>query len=256
MEINIDQLLKGKATKIREAEYYPTAKYIEPFIERMNKIPGIKYKAEVELPKQITYTKKDDIDFDDITYNRVWLQAILPEEFDMEDHEQVIGLVYGLDVRKPIIKFYKGGLNNACTNLCVFNPESLFVQELKESINYKTIDFLVEQTNELHVFLTHLHGITITPDDRDEALGSWIRKCINYSYSNGISKAKLSTSLAVEAYKLLFVNTESEYFVDTNETADMFTIYNAFTDLITHKDKDIINKCEKVLALKSILALE
>ena len=41
---------------------------------------------------------------DDVTYNRVWIQAVLPDEYCFENHQEVIGMVYGLDVRKPIYK--------------------------------------------------------------------------------------------------------------------------------------------------------
>ena len=36
----------------------------------------------------------------------------------IRDSDEVVGLVYGLDVRKPVVKIYRGGLNRACTNLC------------------------------------------------------------------------------------------------------------------------------------------
>lgn len=35
----------------------------------------------------------------------------------------------------------------------------------------------------------------------------------------------------------------------------MFTVYNAFTQIITDDDKDIMNKVEKTLLLKTILEL-
>ena len=36
---------------------------------------------------------------------------------------------------------------------------------------------------------------------------------------------------------------------------DMFRIYNAFTELISNKDKDIMNECEKTLLVKDIIGL-
>ena len=37
MKINIEDLLKGKATIIKDREYLPTKSYVEPFLERMSK---------------------------------------------------------------------------------------------------------------------------------------------------------------------------------------------------------------------------
>ena len=122
MEITIDELLAGKGTRIKNNEYFPTAGYVEPFLERMSKFTN-DFRVQVKLPDQITLTNEGNINKDDVTYNRVWIQAVLPDEYCFENHQEVIGMVYGLDVRKPIYKIYKGGLNMACTNLCIFNPD-------------------------------------------------------------------------------------------------------------------------------------
>ena len=37
MELTIDQLLRGKATRIKEKEYFTTEQYVVPFLERMSK---------------------------------------------------------------------------------------------------------------------------------------------------------------------------------------------------------------------------
>ena len=35
MEINFEQLLAGKATRIKEKEYFTTEAYVTPFMERL-----------------------------------------------------------------------------------------------------------------------------------------------------------------------------------------------------------------------------
>jgi len=258
MEITIDDLLKGKATKIKDKAFYETEAYVTPFLDRMQKITN-DFKVKVELPDQITVTKKEDIDFDDITYNRVWIQGILPQEYDIDNHQDVIGMVYGLDVRKPIVKFYRGGLNRACCNLCVLNPSYLHVQELEVSkaINFLGLDHIINKTNEIKAFLNKLHNIPFSRDEQNinENLGMWVRNTLDLSYDNSISKAKLATSMAVDAYKLLFKDAKSPYFVNPGRNTDMFNVYNAFTELISNKDKDIMNKCEKILLVRDIIGL-
>ena len=98
MQISIDQLMNGKATRIGKRAYLPTAAYVEPFIERMSKFTK-DFIVEVELPKQVTRTVDGDVNADDITYNRVLIQAVMPESCSFDNHDEVIGMVYGLDVR-------------------------------------------------------------------------------------------------------------------------------------------------------------
>lgn len=259
MDIQLEQLLKGKQTRIKDKEYFETEVYVNPFLERMSKITS-DFKVKVELPDQVTLTKEGDVNLEDITYNRVWVQAVLPEQYDVDNHQDVIGMVYGLDTRKPIVKFYRGGLNRACTNLCVFNPDYLDVQELQpeSAIDYRPLDSLINKANEIKVFLEKLHGITFPRDNQfiNEQLGMWVRNCLNIPYHNGINNVKLATSTAIDAYKLLFEKDSSEYYVPVTSNTDMFNVYNAFTELISNdKDKDIMNKCEKTLLLKNILGI-
>ena len=55
MDITLDQLLKGKETKIRKAEFYNTKAYIEPFLDRLSKITD-NFDVKVQLPDQVTIT--------------------------------------------------------------------------------------------------------------------------------------------------------------------------------------------------------
>lgn len=259
MKLELSELLKGKATKIKDREYFQTEAYVTPFLERMQKITS-DFRVEVKLPDQITVTKKEDLDFDDVTYNRVWIQAVLPESYTVENHDEVIGMVYGIDTRKPVAKFYRGGLNRACTNLCVFSPSYLAVQEMKsaEAISFKSLDNIMDKANEIKVWLDKLHSISFSRDyvNINESLGRWVRNALHVKYENGFSPVKLGVPNVVDAYKLLFEDAKSPYYVSADRDTDMFNVYNAFTEIISNKDqKDIINKCEKVLLLKDILSI-
>ena len=259
MDIQLDALLKGKQTRIKDKEYFETEAYVNPFLERMSKITS-DFRVKVELPEQVTFTKEGNLNLEDITYNRVWIQAVLPQQYDVDNHQDVIGMVYGLDTRKPMVKFYRGGLNRACTNLCVFNPDYLDVQEMQpeSAINYSPLDILIHKANEIKVFLDKLYNETFPTDNQyiNEQLGMWVRNCLHMQYYNGINNVKLATSTAIDAYKLLFEKDDSDYLVSTGTATNMFNIYNAFTELISNdRDKDIMNKCEKTLLLKSILGV-
>ena len=253
MEITIDELLKGKATRIKKKEYFPTKAYVEPFLDRVSRVTD-KFIVKVETPEQITTNEGAE----DITYNRVWIQGVLPDNYIVDNHEEVIGMVMGLDVRKPIAKFYRGGVNRACCNLCVFDPSFLECQEIypEAALDYKSVDTLINKASELKQWLNTLYNTTFERSEQNinESLGIWVRRCLDMSFSNGFGKVKLAVSTAIDAYKLLFANSESDYYVPKGENTSLFNIYNAFTDIISNdKDKDIMNKAEKCLLLKDII---
>ena len=253
MKISIEDLLKGKATIIKDREYLPTKSYVEPFLERMSKFTD-DFRVEVRLPDQIT--KLDSTE--DITYNRVWIQAVLNEVYD--NHDEVIGFLYGLDARKPVAKIYRGALNCAYTNLCIFNPSFLNVQELEPNtaIDYKPINTLMEQTNDIKVWLDRLSNTFFSRDKESiqRELGRWVYNSMTRSYDEGYGKESLADSSPKTAFKKLFIDAKSPYYISEDvDQVDMFTVYNAFTQIITDDNKDIVNKAEKTLLLKSILEL-
>ncbi len=257
MEVTLEQLLQGKGTLIKNKEYWPTAAYVNPFIKRLETIVE-RFEIKVETPSQITLTKDGQINTQDITYNRVWIQGVLPENYRVDNHDDVIGMVYGLDVRKPIVKFYRGGLNRACTNLCVFSPDSLSARELnpEEAIDYRPLDTMIKQANTIKDFLESLHKTQFSREasNLNEHLGMWMRRSWAMEYDNGVTKASIAASVVEGAFKLLFEKESSSYFVPRDQNTDMFNVYNAFTELISNdKDKDIMNKVEKTLLLKRIL---
>lgn len=259
MELSIEELLKGKATIIKGKEYLNTEAYVVPFLERMSKFTN-DFRIQAKLPDQISITKKEDLNLEDTVFNRVWIQAVMPEEYSFDNHQEVIGMVYGLDTRKPVVKIYRGALNMACLNLCVFNPSFLSVQELEpeKAISFKCIQPLMEQTSDIKVRLDKLSETEVPYDERliNENLGSWIRNTLSASFDNGYGKVKLASTTAVDAYKLLYEKKESPYYVKPGETTSMFNVYNAFTELISNADtKDIINKAEKTLLLTDILGI-
>lgn len=250
MDITIDELLQGKATQIKNKNYFPTKQYVEPFLERLEKYTDY-FKVSVKLPQQLTLEKTNP----DITYNRVLVQAILKNEFNaIDNHEEVVGLLYGLDTRKPIVKMYRGSINCACTNLAIFNPLALRVQDLlpESPIDFKPADEMLNYINDTSLWIKTLQNTYWEREDEtiERNLGKWIINSIDNKY-NGVS---LSPGVAIKAYKLLFDDEESPYFVSKREEVCMFDVYNAFTQTIRDEiDKDLVNFPEKTLLLRQIL---
>lgn len=258
MDIDINALLKGKPTVIKNKEYLSTEAYVEPFLERLQKYTD-DFRIHVQLPDQYTKTIEGDINTDDITYNRVYIEAVMPDEMCYTGHDKVIGMVMGLDVRKPVAKFYNGAMNSACTNLCVFSPDYLNCQaiEPQQAIDYKPLDKLIQMKDDTKKLLTILHQTKFNNSiaEQEKHLGQWVRNVMLASYDNGFSPVKFSVDNAVQAYKSLFMKEDSDYY-QTNSEVNMFDVYNAFTQQITNardKSKDIINIFEKTLLLRQIL---
>lgn len=255
MELNLEQLFKGKATRIKENEYFTTEQYVTPFIKSVSKLTD-NFIINVKPANQISLTKNGEVNFEDIIYNRVWIQGVLPDEFAWDNHKRVISMLYALDTRKPVVKFYTGALNMACLNLCVFNPEMLSVSELEpeSAINYSFLRNILSITDDIHTTLDKLSSMEFKKESIYNDLGHWVDNCIKSKISNGFGTVKLAESSPIEVYKNLFYNKKSKYFTE-DDRVDGFTIYNAFTDLITQDDKDLVNKFEKTLLVKDILGI-
>lgn len=252
MEIDLNTLLQGRATTIKNKNYFPTKAYVEPFLERMSKLTN-DFRVQVKTPDQLALEEDTPIDI----YNRVVIQAVLPEELEIKEHFQVIGMVYGLDVRKPVVKFYSGALDSVCTNLCIFSPDQLICNELspESPINFKPLNNIIDNIEKT---INTIKALKSTPFDcsynnTSEKLGDWIKRCMSSFIDNGYGKVKVSTNTPIDAYKLLFEDEESRYLVKEPET-DMYNVYGAFTQILTNGVKrDLMNVCEKTLLIKRIL---
>ena len=253
MELTVEQLLQGKATKIKEKEFFTTKAYVEPFFDRMSKYTE-EFIINVKPADQISLTPSGEVNFDDIVYNRVWVQAVLPDEYAYENHKRVMSMLYALDTRKPVVKMYTGALNMACLNLCVFNPDALNVAELEPitAINYSPINLLMGMNDTIKSTLEKLDKVIFNRNEIYEDLGLWIDRCITSKFNSGFGTVKIAESAPINVYKDLFYNEDSNYYTK-GEEVDGFTVYNAFTDLITQDKKDLVNKFEKTLLIKEIM---
>jgi hypothetical protein len=258
MIITTEELLKGKATQIKGKEYLSTEAYVEPFLERMSKYTN-DFRVQVKLPDQITLTKEGEINMEDVTYNRVNVEAILPSEYEFEGHQQVVGFVYALDTRKPIVKQYVGAIRSACLNLCVFNPDALSIQEInpESAINYSFLGHCLTMTDCINATLSKLSKQEFSKKECYTQVGTWVDNCLGSlnSFSSLGGKVKLSETLPVEVYKNLFYNEKSDYYTEDSIVSG-FDIYNCFTDLICNsKRADIVNRFEKTYLVKNIMGI-
>ena len=81
MQITTNALLLGKPTIIKENQYLSTKDYVEDFLNFFEPIAKY-FEINVQIPEQIT----GNISEKDITYNKVWIQAIMPDKDNIEDY--------------------------------------------------------------------------------------------------------------------------------------------------------------------------
>lgn len=254
MEIDKDLLFEGKSTIIKNKNYLSTKEYVEPFFDEMSKFTD-DFIIRVQTPNQMTLSG----DNKDITFNRVWIQALMPEDHAIDNHRECYHLIYGLDVKKPVYKVARGYVNMACTNLCIFNTQWLSVQELEPEKSFiYSISNLMKMTSDFESRIKKMKNTFLSPEveDRQKLLGSMIEKSLLYEYSNQAGKVKLSPAMVVKAYENVYINTDSPYYVKDTEECSVFNYYNAFTELIKDATKkDLMTGYEKTLLVGQLFDL-
>lgn len=254
MEITKELLFEGKSTIIKNKNYLSTKEYVESFFDEMSKFTD-DFIIRVQTPNQMTLSGEDK----DITFNRVWIQALMPEDHAIDNHRECYHLIYGLDVKKPVYKVARGYVNMACTNLCIFSPQWLSVQELEPEKSFVySISNLMKMTSDFESRIKKMKNTFLSPEieDRQKLLGSMIEKSLLYEYSNQAGKVKLSPAMVVKAYENVYINTDSPYYVKDTEECSVFNYYNAFTELIKDATKkDLMTGYEKTLLVGQLFDL-
>lgn len=245
MEITIGKLLEGKSTVIKDNEYLATAEYVEPFLALMSKFTKEFY-CKVEIPKQLTVTNKKQ----DITYNRVWVQAVMPSKRDIDGYAETINLVYGLDLRQPVYKIFKAYKDKKTENIYCFDARWLNVYELKPRenfINFEPIIInLLEMVDDSNLRFKKIKTEFFSSDveEKHERLGDLVEKSMLYEFNGKGGKIKLSPPLILKAFQNVYMNSSSKYYVKDTEECSLFAYADAILTLITD-EKDIINPFEK-----------
>lgn len=173
MEITLEQLLKGKSTRINDKDFLSTEEYISPFVDKMKNSTD-SYRIEAISPNQITLDKEGE----DITYNRVLIQALLPNKVDK--YNEMYALTYSLDIRKPVYKVYRALYDNQSNILIAFNPNWFLTKEIKTNETFELpLTSLMEATSDYEVKLKKYNNTVFSTKEADRyyRLGSWIEKC-------------------------------------------------------------------------------
>ena len=243
MEITKSLLLNGKPTLIKDKEYLSTREYVEPFLNEMSKYTD-NFVINVTLPSQITLTNKEE----DITFNRVWIQAIIPSS---DDIKEVINLTYALDVKKPCYKVFRTYMENDCHY--VFNSNWIFTDEIKDQPFKLPIKELMEMENSVPMVLSNIKKKFVDDEFKYDFLGKLLEKSILFEYNSISGKVKLSPSVVIKMHENIYLDSTSKSYKKDQE-ATVFDLYSEILTVIKDGYKrDPINVFEKSLLAAQIL---
>lgn len=239
--MDLNTLKLGPAVEIKDKVFLTTAQYITPFLDSIKNIKQEHVIQVKELDCKVSGAPT--------SYLRVSIEALLPQPTP-EGYTEVIGCNYSLDIKTPVIKYYRA-FKDDLNNLIVPNENLLSVQEIIPGEQLQCpVEFLMKQPSGLDVFLKQVNKqekiATLTPK-----IGEWIRNAYLAEFSNSKQTLRVSADLVATAYKLTMLEQSSPYY-NSGATYTLLDIYQAMASQIT-VSKDVNNKFEKTAILKQIL---
>lgn len=259
----------GKATMIKNKQYLSTEAYVKPFVERLDAYKA-KYICQVKPAEQVSYTSTSV----DTVYNKVLITAVLPTEYDFTitrtepnlfttenttstTYHRVICMSYALDVKTPLCKFYTGVVDGDM-NFYAFGKDCLSIQEIEPETPIDFTFLTAILTNGLHdvcqKMLSQFQSITYQSSDIYSILGEWIDFTLTKDYTSDFGKVKLSSAMAVEAYKQLVIDKDSDLY-SKEAVRTINDMYRAWSKQIEKDDKDIVNRYEKTQLINRLFKL-
>ena len=224
-------------------KFLSAKEYLDPFLDIVGPTAS---EITVRVADPVI-NQEIDSDEKNVAYPRVLVEANFGRMVS-EQYDSVVGLVYGLDMQKPVIKTYAGHNVVACTNLTIFNAEMVFEQGLlgnyqevyKLTQNY--IDTMEKDLVDFRERDNFLRNTYLTQSETNRALGYMLR---------GAAKTRLGTTPILAAAKMID-NTKSKYYVDPHGECSLFNLYNACTQSITDS-KEILDKANKTVILSNLI---
>lgn len=258
--ISLNQLKTNKMTELTTLEdvlkskvyvnekggvnFHSPRQYIEPFLNKFKNISGAQYDVKVSG----SVMNKEEDETVNIAYSRIGVKVTLPEQYRSNEHNSVIGMVYALDVTKPIMKVFSGEDADFCTNLAIFGAQYFHsVEILAGTANiYERAGLYLEgvekQLAEFQKVYERLNDTMYKGEDEiNRIMGHILRK----SYENKY----IGTNCVLSALKDL-ENNKSRYAIKDNETS-AWNIYSAMTQYVTDK-VDIAEKPVKTVMISNL----
>jgi len=241
----VENLVNSKIYVRNNISYMQPSSIINPFLDILGY--GKEFGGEVFIQTQNEVVNQNIGGDENIAYPRFLVELRKSEVlFGDVQYQNTFGLLVAMDQQNPLVKVYTGMNVSACTNLCIFNAEHVFQQNLMESLDNTFNAVKMYANNEQQKIddyrKTHerLVNTVMNQEQLNERLGYLLRMA---------NTTKLGTSPIVGAAKLLS-DRKSVYFTDKEST--LYNLYNAVTQGITDS-ADLFYKTDKTLGLTRLL---
>lgn len=219
--------------------------YVDRFLESVGVNPE---DCEFQLKQPITNANEDNTL--NVAYSRLMVETKL--DFKNAEMGKTLGFVLGLDTQKPILKVYTGARVYACTNLSVFNSDSLFqcdpIQNLDDA--YKMVkQYKTEAEEEWRRQLETWKNLQETVYSGSQ-VNTKMGKMLELVISDGKFKGIGSTAIVQAARNLYDKN--SIYRISEDKTT-AWNVLNAITQSITDSNDFLGAPTKSYIATKLIL---
>lgn len=244
MALTLEQILNSKIYVKDGAgvAFQSPREYIEPFLTAVQSLSPT---FEVAISGR-NANKNEDNTINE-SFARVHVCAKLPNEYCVEEHNSVIGLVYGLDTQKPVMKVYAGRDAWACTNLAIFRADHVHQVELVQgtaTIYEKAARFAELVPEHIQQFVQKVKAMKdrqYEGPEIDRVIGRLLRESLNNKF--------VGTTPVLAAVQSM-EDAKSVYAIRENKTTQ-WNMYSAVTQYVTDK-VDIVDKPTKTVLISNI----
>lgn len=244
MEITLNELKESKIFVKEDSSitFKNPKEYLEPFFEST-----AKFNPEYRVTIQNKVTNREDSGIDNTSYGRFMVEALLGNDYDVQDCQSTIGFIVALDTQKPIMKTFSGKNVFACTNLTIFNAENVFSQELlgnTKSLYAKVTEYsdkMAEELEEFNKLVEALKNKTYS--------GSQLEKMTGKLLLESLKQPKLGHTVINQGTKEL-LDAKSRYRLSPDGSTSAWNYYNSITEFI--KKADVLDRSTKTVLLSNI----
>lgn len=242
--MTLDEVMKSNAFIKNDSamQFKSPADYIGPFVDIVSKITNV---FEVHVSGRVA-NNNEEIGIQE-SFPRISVIAKLPAEYNKEGHHYTIGMVYALEIQKPVMKVFNGPRADACLNLAIFNARQVHSVEMLSGVSIiyenakKYIDTIEAENKE---FVERYHRMRET-----KYVGTKLDAAIGRLLFESMINTGIGTTPILSAAKDL-IEPKSVYFAKEN-TSTEWNLYSAVTEYISRK-VDIIDKATKTLLISQV----
>lgn len=247
-DINLDKVLNSKVYVHEKSQisFGSPRQYIEPFLEKFVNL-GVNFRVDVSD----RVANKETSGATNEAFGRVLIEAKFPTQFCANEHDSVIGMVYALDLQKPVIKIYSGQNAWACTNLAIFGGRYIHQVEILsgyQSVYDKGLEYVEGLTQQLARFQQLYQRMNDTVYEGDD-----INRIVGYLLRQGYANKQIGTTPVLSALKDL-EEPKSRYAIRENKTSQ-WNLYSALTQYCTDR-VDILEKASKTVQISNLFVSE